>query len=144
MVYLFFQGSKSIYLKKVLTSLIWSVVKQPTCQNRLPDKPVDHWSIFSRQLVFADQHVRIFQMSNCPLNDGKHNKLSANGHFKINSCSTEYSTTLVSDKIGNRRRNNLIWPEGHRMCRPTKKKGFLEMWPKLNWRLVGCQILCYK
>lgn len=66
-------------------------------------------------------------MFNCFFNDGKYNKLFVNGYFKINSCLMEYLMIFVSDKIGNRCRNNLIWFEGYRMCWLMKKKGVLEM-----------------
>lgn len=38
---------------------IWSVVRQPICQNQSPDRPVDLWSIFGRQTGSAGRHLRL-------------------------------------------------------------------------------------
>lgn len=62
---------------------IWSVVRQPICQNQSPDRPVDLWSIFGRQTGSAGRHLRTFQMTKCRPTDDRHNKLSADGQTMI-------------------------------------------------------------
>lgn len=62
---------------------IWSVVRQPICQNQSPDRPVDLWSIFGRQTGSAGRHLRKFQMTKCRPTDDRHNKLSADGQTMI-------------------------------------------------------------
>lgn len=85
---------------------IWSVVRQPICQNQSPDRPVDLWSIFGRQTGSAGRHLRKFQMTKRRPTDDRHNKLSADGQTMIDVGRRTIQRLFQFKKIGHSCRKN--------------------------------------
>lgn len=121
---------------------IWSVVRQPICQNQSPDRPVDLWSIFGRQTGSAGRHLRKFQMTKCRPTDDRRNKLSADGQTMIdvgrrwsmladelfNDCFNLKKSAIDAEKINLAR---LIFAS------KTVGRWFLEMWLRfIGWHHI--------
>lgn len=63
--------------------------------------------------------------------------MSADGRTMIECYSTDYPTTISTEEIGQRRKKNIIGPDGHNIGWPTKK----EVDIGIKQRLINCRLI---
>lgn len=117
-----------------LVAAIYEVIGPSVDISKLFDRPANPGQFLVVNRFLPAEIPNALMSTDRPTTDKK--KLSFDGWAMIDGWSTDSSTTALTEEIDHRKKI-ITWPDGHKISRPTKKRGRTR---QRQW-LMNCRLL---